>query len=594
MYERSAIVLERYFEEKLGLNKRSNLKINYENFRTIIEEMQNYQTIIKEEEQVIKEFDTVAKEIQSIQKTQERFYKLNQKLEDDRNRLFNTLDEDPQNLEKKLDQISENIIKNNEEMKSLKVNFITFVTEFIEKQSERNKYTKSRRLVEANNMNNIERATKDWKEIEEEIIKSIKETALYDENIEEQLSKIMINNGKDEKVGFNEGVIQQAIKARLDIAREEGQCYVIVYDRMRRLLQEIENDNVKIVKYQKFSRDIYVKLKFLSAKKDYITRFLDNERMTAINGATVHKQMMEEACQNFEADIAQIDNLYELILKEIAGKATKKSYKELYNKTYLKEIEEKEKNFEQEVNRIRITGTIINSNYWRIEGIKNIYETFLKEVSENFDKDLSEYTLEQVEPEKSSIDEFEVNEPVQEDSKIKHINIYDDEDDFEDEEDEEDDFEESEDEDEDDDYEYDDEDDKIEESKTKFEKENKNSSDKKIKNTNNDDIEFDEYDDDDIEFDEEDDDDDFIEFEKSDKKERKDKKEDDDDDDDEIYFKDSDDDKEDKEETDDDDTEFDDSDIGKEILKNFKYNQNRRRKNDSNIFGKIFKDKKKR
>ena len=51
---------------------------------------------------------------------------------------------------------------------------------------------------------------------------------------------------------------------------------------------------------------------------------------------------MDEECKNFHADISQIGNLYELILKETTGKSTKKAYKELYNKNYLKEIEENE------------------------------------------------------------------------------------------------------------------------------------------------------------------------------------------------------------------------------------------------------------
>ena len=105
---------------------------------------------------------------------------------------------------------------------------------------------------------------------------------------------------------------------------------------------------------------------------------------------------MSEACENFKADIEQFENLYELILREIAGKSTKKAYRELYNKEYLKNIEDKEKNFEKELNNIKINaGALINSNYWRIEEIKNIYNIFQSEVSEKFGKDLSEFKLEE-------------------------------------------------------------------------------------------------------------------------------------------------------------------------------------------------------
>ena len=162
--------------------------------------------------------------------------------------------------------------------------------------------------------------------------------------------------------------------------------------RTRKLLVEIEKDTIKLAKYEKALRDLSTKIAFLKAEKEYIVGFLDNERLLAMNGPKAHKAMMEEACKNFEVDLGQIENLYQLILREIAGKATKKAYKELYNNTYLKGIEEKEKNFEQEVNHIKIhVGTVINSNYWRIEGIKNLYEVFNQEVENEFERDLSEY-----------------------------------------------------------------------------------------------------------------------------------------------------------------------------------------------------------
>ena len=188
--------------------------------------------------------------------------------------------------------------------------------------------------------------------------------------------------------------------------------------------------------------------------------------MTTIAGIKVNKKKMEEACQNFELDMIQIHNLYELILREISNKSTKKAYKELYNKTYLRNIEDKEKNFEEEVNSIKINmGTVINSNYWRIEGIKNVYNVFQEEVTEKFDKDLSEFKLEESESESKE------NLPV-----IEEENYYD-EDDYDDEyeedydEDYDDEYEEDYDEDYDDEYEkdeyeddyYEDEDDEYEE-----------------------------------------------------------------------------------------------------------------------------------
>ena len=73
MYERSAIVLERYFDEMFGFFNKMNPKLNYQNYKEMVEELQKYQTIVSEEEEVIKAFDEVAKQIQTIQKKQKHF-----------------------------------------------------------------------------------------------------------------------------------------------------------------------------------------------------------------------------------------------------------------------------------------------------------------------------------------------------------------------------------------------------------------------------------------------------------------------------------------------------------------------------------------
>ena len=235
-------------------------------------------------------------------------------------------------------------------------------------------------------------------------------------------------------------------------------------------MNDLNNENIKLSRAEKLFRDVTVKLAFLRAEKEYIVGFLDNERMTAINGKKAHDKLMKEACENFDVDIKQIENLYELLLRETTGKATKKAYKELYNKTYLKNIEEKERDFEEEVTNIRIkTVTVINSNYWRIEGIKNIYNVFQEEVTEKFNKDLSEYKIEE-EPEEEPF----ILPQIKEESEYKNIShkeddaddyYYDEDDSYDDYDDEYDDYEEDEyqdDEDENDDYDDEYEDDEYE------------------------------------------------------------------------------------------------------------------------------------
>ena len=221
----------------------------------------------------------------------------------------------------------------------------------------------------------------------------------------------MIKNGKNEKIGFNPDVINKAVKTRISIAEKEAEFYTSIYERTKKFLSEKDNENLKLSRYKKLLRDVSVKLEFLNAEKEYIVGFLDNERITSMNTKKVHNNMMKEACENFDLDIKQIENLYELILRETTNKSTKKGYKELYNKTYLRDIEEKEKSFEQEANKVKINmGTVINSNYWRIEGIKNIYTVFQEEVSRKFDKDLSDYRIEDVEEE----EEIENSEDIEE------------------------------------------------------------------------------------------------------------------------------------------------------------------------------------
>ena len=408
MYERSAIVLERYYTNVLKLDEKPNLKTNYKNFKDLVEEIQKYQITLEKEETVIYEFDTIANGIRSIQQEQKKIYKLNIRLEEERNQLFENLDENPALLERKLQKVQETIIKNNEKLEELKAQFVKYLSIFNEKQKERNIYSRERRTEEQQYLKLIEEANKTIEEIGIDTLKKLKTFISSENKIEEQeVTEIMINNGIDEKLPFNRKVIEKAVSARNKIAKKEAECYIMVFDKMRKLLIGINDDEIKIEKNKKASRDISVKLAFLKAEKNYIVSFLDNERMTSINGEKVHNQLMEDACQKFDLDIKQFDNLYELILREITNKSTKKAYKELFNKEYLKNIEEKERSFEKEINNIKIqAGTIINSNYWRIDEIKNIYDVFLNEVSEKFEKDLSEYKLETID----ETEEFEEND----------------------------------------------------------------------------------------------------------------------------------------------------------------------------------------
>ena len=55
MYERSAIILEKYFAEKFGYKEKSNLKNNYANFYNLIEKLGKYLEATELEDNSIKE-----------------------------------------------------------------------------------------------------------------------------------------------------------------------------------------------------------------------------------------------------------------------------------------------------------------------------------------------------------------------------------------------------------------------------------------------------------------------------------------------------------------------------------------------------------
>lgn len=426
MYERSAIVLENYFTKILGFNKPNNLKTNYQEYTQMIEEIKEYQRIIQEEEKIILKFDEVASEIEEIQKRQTELHEENFNLETARDQLFNDLSENPSSLDQKLKKIEDVLEKNNNELKEIREKYVKALVIFTERQRERNKYAKIHRTTEAEYLAHAKQAVKNFDEVDPKIIEIAKKfVELSKDNMKQELIGIMLKNGKNERIAFNNEVIKNAVDVRTDVAEKEVGLYLDVYERMKKLLLELNTGNIKLAKSEKLSRDVGVKIAFLNAEKEYIVSFLDNERITAINGRVIHDELMKEACKNFLVDIKQINNLYELIVKESTNKATKKAYKELYNKTYLKSIQEKERDFEQEVTSIKINiGTVINSNYWRIEGIKNIYNTFQEEVTDKFGKDLSEYKVEDLD-EDTFIPDQEEDEPAPEPEKKEEYNIED-------------------------------------------------------------------------------------------------------------------------------------------------------------------------
>lgn len=392
MYERSAIVLERYFDNLLNYNRECNLRDNYNNYCGLVEKLEKYQINYQKELAATQEYNKSFEVIKEIQLAQKNLYKRSAKLEYDRNLLFNNLDGKVEDIRRCIEKIEYDVQENNAAMVETKERLLGALDSYNEKKFELSKCKRYKKMAENDYNELYEIAKNNYEGITAEDVANLKAFAKFDD--EEDIIQTLLENGKNEKIPFNTEVINCATKFGLETAKKEAASYLVIYDKMTKLLSDIETGTAKINLHKKYSRNEKAKIDFVLAVKEYEVQFLDYERMTVIHGTKSHNRLMSEACENFETDTAQIDNLYDLLLREISNKATKKAYKELYNKSYLTDIRDKEEKFKREKNRVNLnTATLINSNYWRIEGIRGIYSTFYETVSETFGRDIAEFDI---------------------------------------------------------------------------------------------------------------------------------------------------------------------------------------------------------
>ena len=392
MYERSAIVLERYFENLLEYRREGNIRDNFNNYCDLVEKLEKYQINYQKEVSATQEFNESLEKIKLIQASQEKLYRKSAKLEYNRNLLFNNIDAKVEDTKRCIEKIEADVEKNNEAMIESKENLIAALEEYNEKRFELSKCKRYKKMAENAYNESLETARNNYEGITNEVLALAKNFAKFDDSLD--IITELEDNGKNEKIPFNQEVIGHATTFGIEIAKKEAAGYLVLYDKMTKLLSDIDDGATKIELHKKYARNEKAKMDFIYSAKNYMVQFLDYERMTIIHGRKSHNRLMSEACENFAADVVQIDNLYELLLREIANKATKKAYKELYNKSYLKDIQDKEEKFKKEKNRVNLnTATLINSNYWRIEGITEIYTVYYKNVSEVFGKVVDEFDL---------------------------------------------------------------------------------------------------------------------------------------------------------------------------------------------------------
>ena len=419
MYERNAIVLERYFYDLFHFENSCNLKENYQNYRELFE---CYGTLCsaKEKENFCQnEFENASKEISKLQTAHEKLYKKSTKFEYSRYVIFSNITEATDDIEKHLNKVGEDAQKNIEELKELGEKFVQAVQNYNEKEVNLKEATSAREKAQKTYDKIYDKAKKCYSEITEELIDETKQFIDSDnkEN-KKELQEVFENNGKKEKNQFDPDVISNTINKSFEIYKIEMDIYLAGYDRISKLFEEIENNSVKIDKHTKYYKDSKAKLDFLSAEKEYIVQFLDNERMGAIYDKKTHRKLMLEACKKFVLDFTQIEKLYDVILKEAAGRSTKKIYKENYNKEYLIELENSAIEPSLDTGKMRQQAiAFVNLNYWRMEGMTTIYTVFEDVVTNIYERDLSEFLPVQIEePEEVVVQETEEAETIAEET----------------------------------------------------------------------------------------------------------------------------------------------------------------------------------
>lgn len=309
--------------------------------------------------------------------------------------IFSNIEENVEELEKCLLKIESDISKTQTALLELREKFISTVSKYQEKKNLLDEALKRKQKAEDEYNKFLEITKNNFEEINLEILDYVREITTEEiRKIKRELIEVITKNGEKEKVPFDSDVVSKASEFATEISKKEADCYVIIYDKTKKLLDEIENDTLKLDRHRKWRRDNTAKLKFFNAEREYLIQFLDNERLPVMHGKKVHRKLMIEACKNLILDVAQMNNLYELILREEAGRSAKRAYKELYNKDYLRKIEEKEQQFEEEATKLNLNAaTVINSNYWRVEGIREIYKAFYQIITETYNKDLEEFEV---------------------------------------------------------------------------------------------------------------------------------------------------------------------------------------------------------
>ena len=222
MYERNAIVLERYFNQMFGYNMKNNIKTNFKDYCDLVESLEKYRDITDEEDNIMQEYDSIANKIREIQKKQEILSKKNAKLEAERDGLFQNIDENSDAIQRKFDNVNNNIQTIDEQIKENAKEFMEVVIEFNEKSSIRTSCGKSRRNIESEYNKRLNNILDDYQNIDIDTEKKAKQFIdMSTDDIEEDLKEKIKKNGEKEKIPFNMDVVTKAISLSVDVQKRE-------------------------------------------------------------------------------------------------------------------------------------------------------------------------------------------------------------------------------------------------------------------------------------------------------------------------------------------------------------------------------------
>jgi hypothetical protein len=409
MYERNAIVLERYFGKKLGYNEANNLKSNYNNYCNLLDKISNLGAKVDVERKATAEFNQVSEELENIKQNQDKLYKREAKLEYNRNILFANIEEKPEDLNRVFEKLEEDIVKIQDSLLELRLSYVEILSKYQQKKDSLIESHKQKQEAEREYADSYRQTKETFENVDNGYIIYIKGINTEElKKIKKELIDVMTKNGEKEKVPFDPDVISKAAEFATDISKKEADILTYVFEKTGKLLDEIENKTFKPMRHNKWRKDATSELEFFNSEREYLVAFLDNERLSVMSGKKTHRKLMLEACKNLVQDVEQMNNLYELLLREEAGRSAKKAYKDLYNKDYLIEIEASEKEVEVQATKLNISAaTLLNSNYWRLEGMRAVYQSFYNSVTEFYGKDLEEFELKPEEPKQEEVEEIE-------------------------------------------------------------------------------------------------------------------------------------------------------------------------------------------